>query len=61
MLPASVAIFPYTLSVKAVIVTGWNVLGFDTCTVNVNDPPGSGRLNGLATFVTAICGFAGVA
>ena len=38
------------------IVTGTTVLGFDTCTVNVNVPPGSGRLNGLATFVTAICG-----
>jgi hypothetical protein len=58
VLPASVAIFPYTLSVNAVIVTGVTVLGFETCTVNVNVPPGSTIVNGLATFVTAIIGAA---
>ena len=48
------------LSVRAVIVTGVNVLGFDTVTVNVNVPPGASLVNGLAAFVTAICGAAGV-
>jgi hypothetical protein len=48
------------LSIKLVIVTGSSVLGFETCAVNVNVPPGSTSLNGDATFVNAICGAAGV-
>ena len=40
------------------IVTGVVDDGFDTDTVNVNDPPGSGRVNGSAAFVTAITGAA---
>ena len=60
VLPARVARFPNTLSTSAVIVTGCNVLGFETCTVNLNVPPGATSVNGFATFVTAICGLAGV-
>jgi hypothetical protein len=48
------------LSIKLVIVTGSSVLGFETCAVNVNVPPGSTSLSGDATFVNAICGGAGV-
>ena len=42
------------------IVIGSIALGFDTCTVNVNVPPGSTRDGGAAAFVTAITG-AGIA
>jgi hypothetical protein len=38
------------------IVIGSAALGFATCTVNVNVPPGSTRLDGLGVFVTAIAG-----
>jgi hypothetical protein len=48
------------LSIKLVIVTGWNVLGLVTCAVNWNVPPGSTSLVGVATFVNAICGGCGV-
>jgi hypothetical protein len=48
------------LSIKLLIVTGSSVLGFETCAVNVNVPPGSTSLNGDATFVRLICGGAGV-
>jgi hypothetical protein len=42
---------PYTSSVMDVIVTG-SALVLTTRTVNVNVPPGAGRLLGLADFVT---------
>src|SRR5438309_744595 len=41
------------------MVTGVVVLGLDTATVNVNAPPGAGRVNGLAALVTAITGGGG--
>jgi hypothetical protein len=60
VLPGNVDRSPYTLSTRLVIVTGSNVLGFETCAVNLNTPPGSTSLVGDATFVKAICGAAGV-
>jgi hypothetical protein len=60
VLPARVAIFPYTLSVNDVIVIGSTADGFETTTVNVKSPPGSTRDGGAAAFVTAITG-AGIA
>jgi hypothetical protein len=44
------------LSFNVVIVIGSTRLGFETCTVNVNVPPGTTMLVGLATFVTPITG-----
>ena len=42
------------LSTRELIVIGSVPLGFWTWTVNPKSPPGAGRLNGLATSVTAI-------
>jgi hypothetical protein len=56
VLPGRVDRSPYTLSTKLVILIGSTMLGFDTCTVNVNVPPGATSLTGAAAFVTAITG-----
>ena len=50
-----VARFPYTLSVRDVIVTGSGPL-LITWTLKVKSPPGTGRVAGVASLMTRIWG-----